>query len=298
MLRRVGRLGPALRHGRGLCSAPAIPDWASLKFDATPTRAMIRYNWTEQSGEWDAGTVTADFNVNIHGLSNVLHYGQAIFEGLKAFHGKDGHVRLFNATANAARLASGAARLAMPHVPEDMFLEAVTRSVTENLEYVPPYGYGGALYLRPFLFGHGCKLGLGAAPEYEFCVIASPVGAYYKGGLTPIDALVVEDFDRAAPRGVGGVKAAGNYAPDVLPAGQAKEQGFPICLYLDAREQKYIEEFSTSNFFGVTADGTLPSGGADPVCMLLMTRGVEWERFWVLGDKWKGISAGRCITGC
>lgn len=113
------------------------------------------------------------------------------------------------------------------------------------------------MYIRPFMFGHGAQLGLGSAPEYSLCAISTPVGAYYKGGLQPIDALVVEQYDRAAPRGVGNIKAAGNYAPDVLPSIEAKAKGFPVCLYLDAAEQKYVEEFSTSNFFGVTADGVL-----------------------------------------
>jgi hypothetical protein len=125
----------------------------------------------------------------------------------------------------------------MPVVPPALFDEAVDRAIRDNVDYIPPYGYGGAMYLRPFLFGHGEKLGLGAAPHYTFCVIASPVGAYYKGGLQPIDALVIDEFDRAAPRGVGGIKCAGNYAPDVLPSIMAKERGFPVCLYLDAATQ-------------------------------------------------------------
>lgn len=125
----------------------------------------------------------------------------------------------------------------MPVVPPELFDEAVDRVIRDNVDYIPPYGYGGAMYLRPFLFGHGEKLGLGAAPHYSFCIIASPVGAYYKGGLQPIDALVIEEFDRAAPRGVGGIKCAGNYAPDVLPSIMAKERGFPVCLYLDAATQ-------------------------------------------------------------
>eukprot|EP00308_Calcidiscus_leptoporus_P025314 CAMPEP_0119377462 /NCGR_PEP_ID=MMETSP1334-20130426/45073_1 /TAXON_ID=127549 /ORGANISM="Calcidiscus leptoporus, Strain RCC1130" /LENGTH=321 /DNA_ID=CAMNT_0007396399 /DNA_START=70 /DNA_END=1035 /DNA_ORIENTATION=- len=216
---------------------------------------MIRYNWTGSA--WDAGELTTDFHVNIHGLSNVLHYGQGLFEGLKAFHCKDGKVRIFNSSANAARMQSGSRRLAMPEVPTALFNEAVDRVVRDNIDYVPPYGIGGALYIRPFLFGHGCKLGLGAAPEYSFCTITAPVGAYYKGNLEAVDALVVEDYDRAAPRGVGGIKAAGNYAPDTLPSQDAKSMGYPVCLYLDAKEQAYVEEFSTSNFIGITADGTL-----------------------------------------
>lgn len=250
------RLASALaRRGRRLySSAPPLPDWPSLGFAYVPTRAMVRYNW--DGAKWDAGEVTQDFTLNIHGLSNVLHYGQGIFEGLKAFHCRDGLVRVFNSKANAARMQRGSARLLMPD-PTEVFEEAVTRAVQENMDYVPPYGYQGALYIRPFLFGHGCKLGLGAAPEYSLCVITAPVGPYYKGNLEPVDALVIDEFDRAAPRGVGGIKAAGNYAPDTLPSAKAKEAGYSVCLYLDAQEQKYVEEFSTSNFVAISASGAL-----------------------------------------
>jgi len=257
MLRLASRTLPraAARLGRReYATPPPLPDWASLGFAYVPTKSMVRYNWDGE--KWDGGEVTDDFTLNIHGLSNVLHYGQGIFEGLKAFHCKDGLVRVFNAKANAARMQRGSARLLMPD-PTAVFEEAVTRAVTENIDYVPPYGYGGALYVRPFLFGHGCKLGLGAAPEYSLCVITAPVGPYYKGNLEPVDALVVEDYDRAAPRGVGGIKAAGNYAPDTLPSAKAKEAGYPVCLYLDAQEQAYVEEFSTSNFVAISASGAL-----------------------------------------
>jgi len=276
MLRRASRpLSRAASRRRLYATAPPLPEWETLGFNATPTARMIRYNWSAERG-WDAGESSPEFTVTIHGLSNVLHYGQGLFEGLKAFHCKDGLVRVFNSHANAARLQSGAERLAMPVVPPELFDEAVDRCIRDNVEYVPPYGYGGAMYLRPFLFGHGEKLGLGAAPHYSFCVIASPVGAYYKGGLEPIDALVVEGFDRAAPRGVGNIKAAGNYAPDVLPSILAKEKGYPVCLYLDAATQTYVEEFSTSNFIGVTAEGTVVTP-TSPSILPSCTKGVVLE---------------------
>ena len=199
--------------------------WKSLGFDFTETRSMLVHNWKD--GSWDAGELREDFTLNIHAMSNVLHYGQAIFEGLKAFHCADGKVRVFNSRANAQRLHNGCVRLHMPTVDPEMFDAAIDRVIKENVDFVPPYGSGGALYLRPFLFGHGAKIGLGPAPEYGFCIAGIPVGAYYKGGLEAIDALVVEQFDRAAPRGVGNIKAAGNYAPDVQPAASAKEQGYP-----------------------------------------------------------------------
>lgn len=226
-------------------------------------KSMLRYDYTD--GAWDSGKMQNDFTLPIHALSNALHYGQALFEGLKAFHCEDGKVRLFNSAANTQRLHSGSSRLHMPTVPQAMFDEAVDRVIQDNVEYVPPYGSGGAMYLRPFLFGHGAQLGLGPSPIYSFCVVGVPVGAYYKGGLEAIDALVVEDYDRAAPRGVGNIKCAGNYATDVLPSYEAKQKGFSVCLYLDAKTNSHVEEFSTSNFIGVKADGTVVTPVSDSI---------------------------------
>ena len=147
----------------------------------------MQYNWSD--GKWDDGQLTTQ-QLSIHPMSNALHYGQALFEGLKAFHTASGDVHVFNADENAKRLQSGAKRLRMPEVPTDLFNEALDRVIAENVEYVPPYGTGGALYIRPFLFGHGAKLGLGPAPEYKFAVLASPVGTYYKSGIQAVDATV------------------------------------------------------------------------------------------------------------
>lgn len=179
MLRRSGlkmhrsALKMQQRHAAGIA-------WKKLGFDFTPTKSMLRYNYA--NGEWDGGVLTPDFDLKIHALSNALHYGQAIFEGLKVFHCADGKVRAFNSQANAARLHSGCMRLHMPLVPREMFDAAIDRVVSDNVDYVPPFGSGGAMYLRPNLFGHGAKIGLGPAPEYAFVVVATPVGAYYKGG--------------------------------------------------------------------------------------------------------------------
>ena len=167
-LARRNALLPATRAARGKSTLA----WKSLGFDFTPTRSMVKYNWKD--GAWNKGEVLPEFTVNIHGLSNVLHYGQGIFEGLKAFHCHDGQVRVFNSQANAARMASGCQRLAMPEVSLEMFNEAIDRTVLDNIDYVPPFGSGGAMYLRPFLFGHGAKLGLGPAPECAAALPASP----------------------------------------------------------------------------------------------------------------------------
>ena len=186
------------RHARrGMATVPA---WDKLGFDFTETRSMIKYNWKD--GAWDAGTITTDLNVTIHGLSNVLHYGQGIFEGLKAFHCKDGQVRVFNSGANAARLASGCRRLAMPEVSPEMFDEGLDRLLADNMDFVPPYGSGGSMYIRPFLVGSGPILGLQPCSEFQLMVSVTPVGNYFgKGGLKGIHANVMQNFDRAAPHG-------------------------------------------------------------------------------------------------
>ena len=152
--------------------AMATLAWKSLGFDFTPTKSMLIHNWKD--GSWDGGKMQEGFDLKISALSNVLHYGQALFEGLKAFHCEDGKVRVFNSAANAQRLHNGCTRLHMPTVDLDMFNAAIDRVIKENVEYVPPYGSGGAMYLRPFLFGHGAAIGLGPAPEYGFCVVGVP----------------------------------------------------------------------------------------------------------------------------
>ncbi|CAK8987110.1 unnamed protein product [Durusdinium trenchii] len=223
-------------------------DWGKLVFGTrVDTHGFIKHVWRD--GQWDEGEMVEEPYVKMHVLANVFHYGQAIFEGQKAFHCKDGKVRIFNDRMNHVRMSRGAERMGMPTMPAEMFQAALTRVVKANLDFVPPYGSGASLYLRPFMVGSGPQLGLGASSEYTFMVVASPVGPYY-GSAVP--ATVVEDYDRAAPMGVGAVKCAGNYAADIVPAARAKKQGFPICLYLDAKEHRYVEEFSTSNFVAIT----------------------------------------------
>lgn len=190
--------------------------------------------------------------ISLHIGATALHYGQACFEGLKAFCHEDEVVYVFRPDENAKRMQSSCRRTMMPELPTEKFLDAIQQVVKDNIEYVPPYGSGGALYIRPLLFGSGPRIGLQPADEYTFLILVIPVGDYYKGGLSsPVDALIIEDFDRAAPQGVGAVKVAGNYAADLLPNMLSKKKGFPIGLYLDAKTQGTIEEFSTSNFVGI-----------------------------------------------
>jgi len=239
-----------------MASKPAIGSadlpWADLGFEFRETQSHIQFTWTEGKG-WDDGKlVVGEPYINVHIAATGLHYGQSCFEGLKAFATKDGGVRLFRPDENAKRMRNSGERTMMPALEDGAFVEACRRVVADNLAYVPPYGSGGALYLRPLLFGSGARIGLQPAAEYKLLVMVMPVGDYYKGGLArPVAAKVVEGYDRAAPQGVGHVKVAGNYAADLLPNQLNKKAGYPISLYLDAKTHTFIEEFSTSNFFGI-----------------------------------------------
>jgi len=224
-------------------------DWGRLGFDFQPTAGFVKYTWS--NGRWDEGVFETEPYVKIHVMSSSIHYGQGIFEGGKAHHCADGKVRLWNVQGNARRMQLGCERMMMPIVPEDMFIRGCQWAVAANFAYVPPYESRGAMYLRPYIFGHGPQLGLSPAPSFHFCVLAIPVSSYYAGGLQPIDALVVHDYDRAAPRGVGHVKAAGNYGSDIRVSVEARGEGYPTVLYLDAATKSYIEEFSVANFVGI-----------------------------------------------
>ena len=192
----------------------------------------------------------------MHIGASCLHYGQECFEGMKAFRQKDGKIVVFRPEENAKRMARTAERCVMPAVPVDMFVESVDKVVRANEEYVPPYGTGGSLYIRPLLIGTGPQIGVAPAKEFTFMVIVMPVGAYYKGGLKPVRAVILDDWDRAAPLGMGDVKVGGNYAASLYAHEKAKRDGWPVELYLDAKTHQYVEEFSTSNFLGITKDGT------------------------------------------
>eukprot|EP00931_Biecheleriopsis_adriatica_P053134 TRINITY_DN3105_c0_g1_i1.p1 TRINITY_DN3105_c0_g1~~TRINITY_DN3105_c0_g1_i1.p1 ORF type:complete len:359 (-),score=82.24 TRINITY_DN3105_c0_g1_i1:171-1247(-) len=230
-------------------------DWENLFFSYRDVHCHVKYEWKD--GEWSTGELVTEPYMKMHIMANVFHYGQALFEGQKAFHCKDGKVRIFNDKANYARMMKGCERLCMPSMPEELFHEALDRAISANLDFLPPYGSNGAMYIRPFMIGSGPQLGLGPSNEFTFIVVVAPVGSYYKTkSLTPIPCKVMDDYDRAAPLGVGRVKCAGNYAADIVPAAQSKKEGFPIGLYLDAREHRYIEEFNTSNFVAITHSNT------------------------------------------
>ncbi|CAM9184014.1 unnamed protein product [Chrysoparadoxa australica] len=229
-------------------------DWENLGFEYRTTKSHIKF--VCKDGQWGEGELVSDPYIKVHIANTGLHYGQAVFEGMKAFHTKDGDVKIFRPYENAERISRSAGRILMEAPPAEMFVEGCKKVIRDNMEYVPPYGSDGALYIRPLLFGSGPRIGLQPADEYTLLIMVMPVGNYYKGGMKPTTAVVVEDYDRAAPKGVGSAKVAGNYAADMLPNMEAKKAGYPIGLYLDAKTNSLIEEFSTSNFFGITRDGS------------------------------------------
>ena len=228
-------------------------DWANLGFGFSDVNCHVRAVWKD--GRWGEFEFVKDPYITLHIGASCLHYGQECFEGIKAFRQKSGRIVIFRPEENARRMYRTAVRCVMPPVPEEMFLDALDKVVAANEEFVPPYGTGGSLYLRPLLIGTGPQIGVAPAKEYTFMVMVMPVGAYYKGGLKPVRAVILDDWDRAAPHGMGDVKVGGNYAASLFAHEKAKREGWPVELYLDAKEHKYVEEFSTSNFLGITKDG-------------------------------------------
>jgi branched-chain amino acid aminotransferase len=226
-------------------------DWNTLGFNYIKTD--FRYISTWKDGKWDEGKLVEDNRLCISEGSAALHYGQQCFEGLKAYRTKDGKIQLFRPDQNAKRMQESCRRLLMPEVPVEKFIDACVQVVKANEHYVPPYGTGATLYLRPLTIGVGDNIGVKPAPEYIFCVFCTPVGAYFKGGLKPVN-FTVSDYDRAAPQGTGAAKVGGNYAGSLLPHELAVKKGFADCIYLDPATHTKIEEVGAANFFGITKD--------------------------------------------
>ena len=226
-------------------------DWSNLGFSYVETDK--RYVSNYKDGAWDEGMMTSDANVVINECAGVLQYAQTCFEGLKAYTTEDGHIVMFRPDLNAARMADSAKRLEMPVFPEDRFVEAVHETVKANAAYVPPYGSGATLYVRPYMFGSNAVIGVKPADEYQFRVFTTPVGPYFKGGAKPITIRVC-DFDRAAPHGTGHVKAGLNYAMSLHAIVDAHNQGFDENMYLDAATRTKVEETGGANFIFVTKD--------------------------------------------
>ncbi len=248
-------------------------DWSKLTFSYLPTACHIEYHWKD--GAWDKGELKTEPYVTLSIAAECLHYGQEAFEGLKAYRGEDGKIRVFRMEMNARRLMNSAYRTCMAPVPEALFCKAVERVVKANIDYVPPYGTGATLYIRPLLFGSSPQIGVAPADEYTFIVLVTPVGAYYKGGLQAVKACIVDEYDRAAPHGTGMVKLAGNYAASLLPHEKAKEAGYAVDLYLDPAQHKYIEEFGSSNFLAITKDGKYVTPASPSVLPSVTNNGLQ-----------------------
>jgi branched-chain amino acid aminotransferase len=224
-------------------------DWKGLPFGYFKTDYNIRCNYT--NGQWGELEVSDSEYVTLHMAATCLHYGQEAFEGMKAFTGVDGKVRIFRLDENGKRMNRSAVGLMMPEIPAELFREAILKAVKLNIKYVPPYGEGASLYVRPLLIGTGAQVGVKPAQDYMFMVFVGPVGPYFKEGFNPVKMQIVRDFDRAAPLGTGNIKVGGNYAASLRASERAHHEGYSSCIFLDAREKKYIDEAGPANFFGI-----------------------------------------------
>jgi len=224
-------------------------DWKNLGFGITATDYNVRCYFRD--GKWGELEITSSPNITMHMGATCLHYGQESFEGLKAYRGKDGRIRLFRYDENANRMLTSAKGIMLAEVPPSLFQGAVEKVVKLNERFVPPHGTGASLYIRPLLIGTGPEVGVRPAREFLFMVFTMPVGPYFKEGFKPVDILITRDHDRAAPQGTGHLKVGGNYAASMTSVAEAHEKGFATTLYLDAREKKYIDECGPANFFGI-----------------------------------------------
>ena len=237
-------------------------DWSNLGFGYIQTDK--RYVSNYKNGAWKEGFLTEDATVTLNECAGVFQYAQTVFEGLKAYRTQDGRIVTFRPDLNATRMADSARRLEMPAFPEDMFIKAVEEVVAANADFVPPYGSGATMYLRPYMFGSNPVIGVKPATEYQFRIFATPVGPYFKGGAKPL-TLRVCDFDRAAPRGTGHIKAGLNYAMSLHAIVDAHNQGYDENMYLDSATRTKVEETGGANFLFVTKDGKLVTPKSDTI---------------------------------
>lgn len=256
-------------------------DWSNLGFNYMQTdyRYVCRY----RNGKWDEGGLETDANITLNECACVFQYCQACFEGLKAYYTKDGHIVCFRPDLNGQRMEDTARRLEMPPFPADKFVEAVKQVVAANAAFVPPYGTGASLYLRPFMIGTNSVIGVKPATEYEFRIFCTPVGPYFKGGVKPI-AIKVSDYDRAAPHGTGNIKAGLNYAMSLHPIMEAHREGFAENMYLDAATRTKVEETGGANFIFVTKDGKLVTPKSDSILPSITRRSLM-----IVAEKYLGM---------
>ena len=224
-------------------------DWANLSFGYMPTDYNVRYNY--RNGSWGELEISSSEYINMHMAATCLHYGQEAFEGLKAFRGKDGKIRVFRLDENAARLQSTCRGILMPELSTEKFRDAILKVIKLNERFVPPYESGASLYIRPLLIGTGAQVGVHPASEYMFIVFVTPVGPYFKGGFSTNPYVIISQYDRSAPLGTGVYKVGGNYAASLRANKMAHDMGYSCEFYLDAKEKKYIDECGAANFFGI-----------------------------------------------
>ena len=255
-------------------------DWKNLGFGYMQTDYRYVSNFKE--GKWDEGALTTDANVVINECAGVLQYAQTVFEGLKAYTTKDGKIVTFRPDLNAQRMVDSANRLEMPPFPAERFLDAVAQTVKANAAFVPPYGSGASLYIRPYLFGTNPVIGVKPADEYQFRVFTTPVGPYFKGGVKPL-TIRVTDFDRAAPNGTGHIKAGLNYAMSMHAIVDAHNQGYDENMYLDAATRTKVEETGGANFLFVTKDGKVVTPKSDSILPSITRRSLIYVAQHYLG---------------
>lgn len=224
-------------------------DWSNLTFGYLPTDYNVRCYFRD--GKWGEIEVSQSEEINIHIAATCLHYGQEVFEGLKAFRGKDGKIRIFRLEENARRIRESAIGLMMEPLPEDKFKEMVIKAVKLNERFVPPYGSGASLYIRPIEIGMSAQIGVKPAKDYAFIVLVSPVGPYFKEGFKPTNICIMRQYDRVAPKGTGRWKVGGNYAASLTAGHHAHELGYSSVLYLDPKEKKYLDECGPANFMAI-----------------------------------------------
>ena len=257
-------------------------DWSSLGFGYIQTDK--RYVSNYKNGSWDEGTLTSDATITINECAGVLQYAQTVFEGMKAYTTEKGQIVVFRPDLNAERMVNSAKRLEMPPFPQDRFVDAVKQVVKANEGYVPPYGSGATLYIRPYMFGSDAVIGVKPANEYQFRIFCTPVGPYFKGGAKPI-TIRVSDYDRAAPNGTGHIKAGLNYAMSLHAIVEAHEQGYAENMYLDSATRTKVEETGGANFLFVTKDNTVVTPHSSTILPSITRRSLMYVAEHYLGLK-------------
>lgn len=278
-------------------------DWGKLPFGYYPTDYNVRCTFSD--GKWGPIEVSQSETINMHMAATALHYGQEIFEGLKAFRGKDGKIRIFRLEDNARRMRESAKGIMMEPIPLELFKEMCIKVVKLNERFIPPYGSGASLYLRPIEIGTSARVGVKPADEYQFIVFVTPVGPYFKGGFQNTKICIMREYDRVAPRGTGRWKTGGNYAASLSAGVKAHDLGYSAVLYLDPKEKKYLDECGPANFFAIkdgkyitpASESILPSVTNKSLQQLAKDMGIEVECRHILLEELADITeAAACGT--